>query len=288
MKTPPCRFDPGHQIRRGKRQYLGRNPAQIPSPVQRTVLQPGRGRRASGYFGSLLHKIATYLEKTESLKAKIKKALFYPVAVLVVAGIVTAILLIFVVPTFEELFKGFGAELPAFTQFVVGLSHGLVNTWYYILGVIGGMIYGFKSLKQNSKEFNNRLDRLMLRLGPIGSILNKAAVARFARTLSTMSAAGVPLVEALKSVAGASGNIVYYDAIMKMRDDVSNGQQLQLSMRQSGIFPNMVIQMIAIGEESGSLDSMLGKVADFYEEEVDNAVDALTSLLEPMIMRFWA
>lgn len=240
----------------------------------------------AGILETLLHKIATYLEKSETLKAKVKKALTYPVAVLVVAGVVSAILLIFVVPTFDELFKSFGAELPAFTQFVVNLSRALVATWYYILGTMGAIFYTFKTLKQRSPEFNHALDRLMLRLGPIGVLLNKAAVARFARVLSTMSAAGVPLVEALKSVAGASGNIVYYEAIMKMRDEVSNGQQLQMAMRQSGIFPNMVIQMIAIGEESGSLDGMLAKVADFFEEEVDNAVDNLTAILEPMIMSF--
>lgn len=245
-----------------------------------------RAGEQAGILETLLHKIATYLEKTESLKAKIKKALFYPVAVMVVAGIVTAILLIFVVPTFEDLFKGFGAELPAFTQFVINLSHGLVATWYYVLGFIVAAFYTFKTLKQKSEAFNQTLDRVMLKFGPVGTILNKAAVARFARTLSTMSAAGVPLVEALKSVAGAAGNIVYYNAIMKMREDVSNGMQLQASMRQLGIFPNMVIQMVAIGEEAGSLDAMLGKVADFFEEEVDNAVDALTSLLEPMIMGF--
>jgi len=240
----------------------------------------------AGVLETLLHKIAEYKEKTESLKAKIKKALTYPTAVVVVACIVTAILLIFVVPTFEELFKGFGADLPAFTQMVIEMSRFLQASWYIVLGVFIVAGFAFVKLKQRSAAFNQALDRFMLQIPVIGTILHKAAVSRFARTLATMSAAGVPLVEALRSVAGATGNIVYSNAVLRMRDEVATGHQLQLSMRQANLFPNMVIQMVAIGEESGSLDSMLSKVADFYEEEVDNAVDSLSSLLEPMIMAF--
>lgn len=240
----------------------------------------------AGVLETLLHKIAEYKEKTESLKAKIKKALTYPTAVIVVACIVTAILLIFVVPTFEELFKGFGADLPAFTQMVIELSRFLQSSWYIVLGVLIVIGIVFVKLKQRSPAFNQALDRLLLHIPAIGAILHKAAISRFARTLATMSAAGVPLVEALRSVAGATGNIIYSNAVLRMRDEVATGHQLQLSMRQANLFPNMVIQMVAIGEESGSLDSMLGKVADFYEEEVDNAVDSLSSLLEPMIMAF--
>ncbi len=241
----------------------------------------------AGVLEVLLHKIAEYKEKTESLKAKVKKALTYPAAVVVVAFIVTAILLIFVVPQFEELFKGFGADLPAFTQLVINLSRFMQDNWYFVFGGIGVAIYAFIYFKKRSLAFNRFLDRLFLRIPIIGpQILHKSAIARFARTLSTMSAAGVPLVEALESVAGASGNAVYSDAILEMREAVSTGQQLQQAMRQTSLFPNMVIQMIAIGEESGSIDSMLSKVADFYEEEVDNAVDSLSSLMEPMIMAF--
>jgi type IV pilus assembly protein PilC len=238
----------------------------------------------AGVLETLLHKIADYKEKTESIKAKIKKALTYPTAVLVIAFIVTAILLIFVVPQFEELFKGFGADLPAFTKMVVNMSKFFQEYWYVMLGVVVAVSFVFVNLKKRSPAFNRILDRLLLQIPAIGVIIHKASIARFARTLSTMSAAGVPLVEALYSVAGATGNIVYSLAVLRMRDDVSTGTQLQLSMRQADLFPNMVIQMVAIGEESGSLDSMLSKVADFYEEEVDNAVDSLSSLIEPMIM----
>ena len=232
----------------------------------------------------MLHKIAEYKEKTESIKGKIKKALTYPIAVLVIAVIVTVILLIFVVPQFEDLFKGFGADLPAFTKLVINMSRFLQDNWYFVFGVLAAAGYGFVQMKKRSPAFNHFLDRLILQFPIIGAIMHKAAISRFARTLSTMSAAGVPLVEALYSVAGATGNIIYSNAIMQMRDEVSTGMQLQLSMRQVNLFPNMVVQMVAIGEESGSLDSMLGKVADFYEEEVDNAVDSLSSLIEPMIM----
>ncbi len=240
----------------------------------------------AGVLETLLHKIAEYKEKTESLKAKIKKALTYPIAVMVVACVVTAILLIFVVPTFEELFEGFGADLPAFTKMVIDLSRFMQDTWYGILGVLVAVFFGFREAMRRSKGFNHFLHKAMLKIPAIGAIIHKAAISRFARTLSTMSAAGVPLVEALSSVSGATGNIVYGEAVLKMREDVATGQQLQQSMRQASLFPNMVVQMVAIGEESGSMDSMLEKVADFYEEEVDNAVDNMSSLLEPMIMGF--
>ncbi|MDV3240077.1 MAG: type II secretion system F family protein [Gammaproteobacteria bacterium] len=239
---------------------------------------------AAGVLDTLLDKIATYKEKTEALKAKIKKALFYPTAVIIVAFIVTAILLIFVVPQFESLFKNFGADLPAFTQMVVNMSRFMQDYWYVVFGSIGGIVYGLLQAKKRSRKFNQALDRLILKMPIIGEIMTKAAIARYARTLSTMFAAGVPLVEALESVSGATGNIVYADAVLRMRDQVATGQQLQLAMTQTGLFPNMVVQMVAIGEESGSLDAMLGKVADFYEREVDDAVDALSSLLEPLIM----
>ena len=238
----------------------------------------------AGVLESLLHKIAEYKEKTESIKGKIKKALTYPIAILVVSFIVTAVLLIFVVPQFEELFKGFGAELPAFTQMVVNMSRFFQHYWWMVLGILIALGFVFGNLKRKSKAFNEGLDRFMLHIPVVGAIIRKAAIARFARTLSTMSSAGVPLVEALQSVSGATGNIVYGNAVLTMRDEVATGHQLQLVMRQLGIFPNMVVQMVAIGEESGSLDNMLGKVADFYEEEVDNAVDSLSSLLEPLIM----
>ncbi len=238
----------------------------------------------AGVLDTLLHKIAEYKEKTESLKAKIKKALSYPTAVIVIAFVVTAILLIFVVPTFQELFQGFGADLPAFTLMVIGLSQFLQDWWWAVFGGIGVVIYGFSQGRKRSPKFNKAIDRLSLKLPLVGGILTKATLARYARTLSTMFAAGVPLVEALESVAGATGNIVFSDAVMQIREEVATGQQLQLSMQQTDLFPNLMIQMVAIGEESGALDQMLGKVADFYEEEVDNAVDNLSSLLEPLIM----
>ncbi|BAZ95019.1 type II secretory pathway, component PulF [Thiohalobacter thiocyanaticus] len=239
---------------------------------------------AAGVLDTLLDKIATYKEKTEALKSKIKKALFYPTAVVVVAFIVTAILLIFVVPQFEELFAGFGADLPAFTRMVIDLSEFMQSYWWAVFGIIGGLIYGFMQAKRRSPAFNHTLDKIVLKLPIVGDILTKAAIARYARTLSTMFAAGVPLVEALDSVAGATGNSVYSNAVLRMRDQVSTGLQLQLAMNQTGLFPNMVVQMVAIGEEAGSLDAMLSKVADFYEQEVDDAVDGLSSLLEPLIM----
>lgn len=238
----------------------------------------------AGALESLLDKVATYKEKTEALKSKVKKALFYPTAVLVVAVIVTIILLIFVIPQFESLFKGFGADLPAFTLMVIGLSRFVQADGILIALVAGGIGYTFMYFKKRSRKMREFLDRLSLKIPIIGPILNKSAIARYARTLSTMFAAGVPLVEALESVAGATGNIVYENAVMKMRDEVATGQRLQRAMENVGLFPNMVIQMIAVGEESGSLDEMSGKVASFYEAEVDNAVDAMSSLLEPLIM----
>jgi type IV pilus assembly protein PilC len=238
----------------------------------------------AGALESLLDKVATYKEKTEALKKKIKKALFYPAAVLVVAVIVTVILLIFVIPQFESLFKGFGADLPAFTQLVINLSRFVQNDGVFIAAVAGGAGYAFFYFKKRSRKMRETLDRIMLKFPIIGPILNKGAIARYARTLSTMFAAGVPLVEALDSVAGATGNIVYENAVLKMRDEVATGQRLQRAMEATGLFPNMVISMIAVGEESGSLDEMSGKVAQFYEAEVDNAVDSMSSLLEPLIM----
>ncbi|HUK01531.1 MAG TPA: type II secretion system F family protein [Steroidobacteraceae bacterium] len=238
----------------------------------------------AGALENLLDKVATYKEKTEALKKKVKKALFYPTAVLVVAVIVTIILLVFVIPQFESLFKGFGADLPVFTQIVINLSRFVQAQGVYIAIVLGAAGYAFFYFKKRSRAMQEFLDRMILRFPIIGPILRKAAIARYARTLSTMFAAGVPLVEALDSVAGATGNIVYEKAVLKMRDEVSTGQRLQRAMQNVDVFPNMVIQMIAVGEESGSLDTMSGKVATFYEAEVDNAVDAMSSLLEPLIM----
>jgi type IV pilus assembly protein PilC len=238
----------------------------------------------AGVLDALLDKIATYKEKTEYLKSKIKKALFYPTAVIIVAVIVTSILLIFVVPQFQQLFTSFGADLPAFTKLVVNLSDFMRDWWWVIFGIMTGAVVGVLEAKKRSRKFSRNLDRMTLRLPIIGTIMHKASVARFARTLSTMFAAGVPLVEALESVAGATGNVVYSDAVLMVRDSVATGQQLQFAMSQTGLFPNMVEQMVAIGEESGALDTMLAKVADFYEQEVDDAVDALSSLLEPIIM----
>jgi type IV pilus assembly protein PilC len=238
----------------------------------------------AGALETLLDKIASYKEKTEAIKKKIKKALFYPAAVLAVAVIVTVILLIFVIPQFESLFKGFGADLPAFTQAVVNLSKFVQTKGWMIAIVAGGAGYAFFYFKQRSRKMREWLDRAMLKMPIIGPILRKAAIARYARTLATTFAAGVPLVEALTSVSGATGNIVYADAVLRMRDEVATGQRLQRAMDNTGLFPNMVNQMIAVGEESGSLDQMAGKVADFYELEVDAAVDSMSSLLEPLIM----
>src|SRR5210317_319859 len=238
----------------------------------------------AGALETLLDKIATYKEKTEAIKKKIKKALTYPTAVIAVAIVVTGILLIYVIPTFEALFQGFGADLPAFTRMVVDLSAFVRDKGWLLVIVAGGVVFGFLWLKKRSRAFREILDRMALKFPIIGPILQKAAIARYARTLATTFAAGVPLVEALESVAGATGNIVYENGVMRIRDEVATGQRLQRAMENTDLFPNMVNQMIAVGEESGSLDEMASKVADFYEEEVDNAVDSMSSLLEPLIM----
>ncbi|WGK89777.1 type II secretion system F family protein [Pseudomonas migulae] len=238
----------------------------------------------AGALDTLLERVATYKEKSESLKAKIKKAMTYPLAVVVVAIIVTGILLVKVVPQFESVFKGFGAQLPAFTVMVIGLSQFMQDWWWLMLGVLLAAIFGVRHAFKTSQGFRDRTDTWLLKLPLIGALMYKSAVARYARTLSTTFAAGVPLVEALESVAGATGNIVFKRAVLRIKQDVSTGMQLNFSMRTAGVFPNMAIQMTAIGEESGALDDMLDKVASFYEAEVDNMVDNLTSLMEPFIM----
>jgi type IV pilus assembly protein PilC len=238
----------------------------------------------AGALETVLDKIATYKEKTEALKKKIKKALFYPAAVLGVAVIVTVILLIFVIPQFESLFKGFGADLPTFTQMVINMSRWMQDKGWILLAVVVAAVVTFFYFYKRSRPMRQFLDRMSLQLPVIGPILKKAAIARFSRTLATMFGAGVPLVEAMKSVAGATGNIVYQDAVLRMRDEISTGMRMQRAMENTGLFPNMVVQMIAVGEESGSLDEMAAKVADFYEADVDAAVDSLSSLLEPLIM----
>lgn len=240
----------------------------------------------SGTLETLLGEIATYKEKSEALKKKIKKAMAYPIAVLIVALIVTAILLVFVVPQFESLFSGMGGELPAFTKMIVNASEFMQEWWMVLFAGIGGTFWGFGQAKKRSKVFSQALDRLALKAPVFGDIVVKAATARFARTLATMSKAGVPLVEAMESVAGVCGNSVFEKAIHVMKDEAATGQRLTVSIQNSGLFSNMVVQMVSIGEESGSIDDMLAKVADYYEEEVDNAVDAMTSLMEPLIMSF--
>lgn len=240
----------------------------------------------SGALETMLDRVAIYKEKSEALKLKIKKAMKYPITVLIVAGVVTAILLLKVVPVFEDLFASFGAELPAFTQMVLGMSEWLQKYWYMVLGTIIGSTFVFKQARIRSQNFNDSYDRALLKLPVVGDIIFKATIARFARTLATTFSAGVPLVEALESVAGATGNVVYRNAVNTIRDDVSSGTQLNFSMRATGVFPSMALQMVAIGEESGALDTMLDKVASYYEDEVDNAVDGLTSMMEPLIMSF--
>ncbi|MEQ7921206.1 type II secretion system F family protein [Xanthomonas sp. WHRI 1810A] len=240
----------------------------------------------AGALESLLDRVATYKEKTEALKAKIKKAMTYPIAVVVVAFIVTGILLIKVVPQFQSVFSSFGAKLPAFTLMVIGLSEAVQAYWYMFLGAIVFAFWAFKRAHRTSEKFRNGVDRALLKFPVVGPLLYKSAVARYARTLSTTFAAGVPLVEALDSVAGATGNVVFRNAVHKVKQDVSTGMQLNFSMRSTGVFPMLAIQMTAIGEESGALDNMLDKVATYYEDEVDNLVDSLTSLMEPMIMAF--
>ena len=238
----------------------------------------------SGALETMLARIATYKEKTEQLKAKIKKAMTYPIAVVVVAIIVTAILLIKVVPTFAETFSGFGAELPAFTLFVLNLSN--MATAYWLHGIIGGAaaVFIFREAKRKSKAFSRFLDRAVLKLPVVGQIIYLSIIARFARTLSTTFAAGVPLIDALESVSGATGNSLYQEAVLAIKDEVATGIQLNIAIRQTKLFPAMLVQMATIGEESGALDTMLDKVAIYYEDAVDNMVDSLTSLLEPIIM----
>ena len=238
----------------------------------------------SGSLETMLDRVAIYKEKSEALKMKIKKAMKYPMVVVGAAVIVTAILLLKVVPVFEELFAGFGAELPAFTQFVIGLSKGLQANFLFILVGIIVFVIGFTQLKKRSTAFANFLDRMILKMPIVGDLAFKSTIARYARTLSTTFSAGVPLIEALDACAGATGNVVYRNAVFQVKEDVSTGQQLQFAMRSTGVFPAMALQMTAIGEESGALDAMLEKVALYYEDEVDNAVDGLTSMMEPLIM----
>lgn len=238
----------------------------------------------SGALETLLDRVATYKEKTEALKKKIKKAMTYPAAVVVVAVIVSAILLIKVVPQFQSVFEGFGAQLPAFTLMVIAISEVLQEWWLLVLGGIFVLAFVLRHFYKKSEKFRDATDRGLLKIPLIGSILYKSAIARYARTLATTFAAGVPLVDALDSVAGATGNVVFRNAVEKIKGDVSTGMQLNFSMRTTGVFSSMAIQMTAIGEESGSLDEMLSKVATFYEDEVDNMVDNLTTLMEPMIM----
>jgi type IV pilus assembly protein PilC len=261
---------------------LGKHPVQF-DELFRNLVKSGE---AAGVLETVLDTIATYKENIEGLKKKIKKALFYPAMVVAVALIVSAILLIFVVPTFEDVFKQFGADLPAPTQFVVNLSRFAVSWWWLIALVIAGAIIALIAAKKRSVAFSQLIDRTMLKLPVLGQILHYSAIARFARTLGVTFKAGVPLVEALESVAGATGSIVYEKAVLRIRDDVSVGYQLNLAMKQVNLFPHMVIQMTAIGEEAGALDTMLFKVAEFYETEVNNAVDAISSLIEPFIMIF--
>lgn len=238
----------------------------------------------SGSLDIMLAKIATYQEKIESIKKKIKKALTYPIAVMIVAILVTIGLLLFVVPQFESIFKGFGADLPILTRMVIDMSRWVQSYWYIVLGLVIAVVSGLIYAKRTSPQFVRGVDKLLLKVPVIGSIVEKAAIARFARTLSITFAAGLPLVDALNTVAGATGNIVFSEATLKIRDEVSIGQQMHLAMENTHVFPNMVVQMVAVGEESGALEQMLGKVAAFYEEEVDTAVDSLSSLLEPIIM----
>jgi type IV pilus assembly protein PilC len=259
---------------------MGKYPVQF-DELYRNLVKAGE---SAGVLDTVLDTVATYKENIEAIKGKIKKAMFYPAIVFAVAILVSAILLIFVVPQFEDVFKNFGAQLPAFTQMIVNASRFLTSYWWFVLmwviGIIVGLIFAYK----RSPRFAHFLARMVLKLPVVGQILHQSAIARFSRTLGVTFAAGVPLVEALDSVAGATGSPIYNDAVRHIRDDVSVGHQLQLAMRQTNLFPNMVVQMVAIGEESGALDKMLFKVAEFYEQEVNNAVDALSSLLEPFIM----
>jgi type IV pilus assembly protein PilC len=243
----------------------------------------GAGEQA-GILDTLLDRLATYKEKIMAIKGKIKSALFYPISIIVVAFVITAVIMIFVIPAFKTLFEGFGADLPAPTLIVMAISDFFVTWWWAIFGAIGGGLWFFFYTWKRSEKMQSTMDRLTLKLPIIGDVIRKATIARFSRTLATMFTAGVPLVEALDSVAGASGNRVYYDATKRIQSEISTGTSLTVAMQNSQVFPNMVLQMTAIGEESGALDSMLSKVADFYEAEVDDAVDAMSSLMEPVIM----
>lgn len=259
---------------------LGAHPVQF-DELYRNLVHAGE---SAGVLDTILDTVATYKERTENIKGKIKKALFYPAMVLVVAFLVTMILLLFVVPVFQQTFHDAGAELPFPTLVVVKASEFMQAYWWMVIGIIVALGFAFVTAKKRSTKFAHLLDRVSLKLPVIGGILRQSALARFARTLGVTFQAGVPLVDALEAVSGATGSIVYGEAVLQMRDDVSVGHQLQLAMRQTNLFPNMVIQMTAIGEESGALDNMLFKVAEFYEQEVENAVDTLSSLLEPFIM----
>ena len=261
---------------------LTRHPVQF-DELYRNLVRAGE---AAGVLETVLDTIATYKENIETLKGKIKKAMFYPAMVVAVALLVSSILLVFVVPQFEDVFKGFGADLPAFTQMVVNLSRFMVAWWWLVLLVIAGAVVAFIAAVKRSVKFQHFLDRLVLKLPVIGQIMHNSAIARFARTLGVTFKAGVPLVEALDTVSGATGNAVYTEAVLRIRDDVAVGYPVNVAMKQVNLFPHMVIQMTAIGEEAGALDAMLFKVAEFYEQEVNNAVDALSSLLEPLIMVF--
>ncbi|TNJ35504.1 type II secretion system F family protein [Arenimonas terrae] len=259
---------------------MARHPVQFDA-LYRNLTRAGEG---AGVLDTVLDTVATYKERTEALKGKIKKALFYPAAVIAVAILVSAILLIYVVPQFETVFKGFGADLPAFTQMIVDASRFLTAWWWLVLLVVAGSVAGFMFAYKRSQALERNVDKLMLKLPVIGQILHQSAIARFARTLALTFKAGVPLVEALETVGGATGSIVYNEAVNRIRDDVSVGYQLNVAMKQVNLFPHMVVQMTAIGEEAGALDTMLLKVAEFYEQEVNNSVDALASLIEPFIM----
>jgi type IV pilus assembly protein PilC len=238
----------------------------------------------AGILETLLDRLATYKEKIQAIKSKIKAALFYPIAIIAVAFIITAVIMIFVIPAFKEVFTAFGADLPAPTLFVMAISDFFVKYWYLIFGVVGGSIYGFLEAWKRSLPVQIAMDRFMLKLPVFGDLVKKSTIARWTRTCSTMFAAGVPLVEALDSVGGASGNFVYQHATKLIQSEVMTGTQLTVAMQNVNVFPPMVIQMVSIGEETGALDAMLGKIADFYEGEVDDAVEALSSLMEPMIM----
>lgn len=238
----------------------------------------------AGILDTLLDRLATYKEKILAIKSKIKSALFYPIAVIVVAFVITAVIMIFVIPAFKEVFTSFGADLPAPTLLVIAISDFFVAYWWAIFGIIGGALYSFRESWRRSEKVQMAMDRLLLRVPVFGDIVRKSVIARWTRTLATMFAAGVPLVESLDSVGGAAGNHVYKAATKQIQNEVSTGTSLTNAMQNANIFPNMVTQMVAIGEESGALDSMLSKVADFFEQEVDDAVEAMSSLMEPMIM----